>query len=180
MTGDLGAAYLGLQILTREKQIFLENPQVQPDLQGSDYSLQRQIKPEARVEFVKVLNELDILPTSMIDISDGLTSEILHLSKKSDVGITIYEDKIPIDHTTMNLSSELKLNPIFCALNGGEDYELLFTINQDHYDKLKKDVDFTIIGHVTDISEGNNFIDKSGAAHPIIAHGWDPIQSEKQ
>ena len=180
VTGDLGAAYLGLQILTREKQIFLENPQVQPDLQGSDYSLQRQIKPEARVEFVKVLNELDILPTSMIDISDGLTSEILHLSKKSDVGITIYEDKIPIDHTTMNLSSELKLNPIFCALNGGEDYELLFTINQDHYDKLKKDVDFTIIGHVTDISEGNNFIDKSGAAHPIIAHGWDPIQSEKQ
>ena len=175
VTGDLGGAYLGLQILNREKQIFLENPEVQPDLQGNDYSLQRQIKPEARVKLVEVLNKLEIIPTSMIDVSDGLTSEILHLSKNSDVGITIYEDKIPIDHTTMNLASELNLNPIFCALNGGEDYELLFTIKQKDYEKLKKDVDFTIIGHVTNKSEGNNFIDKAGASHPITAQGWDPI-----
>jgi len=177
VTGDLGAAYLGLQILKREKDIFLSNPGVQPDLGGNDYSLQRQLKPEARVNLVEVLDLLDIVPNSMIDVSDGLTSEILHLSKCSDVGITIYEDKIPIDHTTMNLAKELNLNPIFCALNGGEDYELLFTISQEHYEKLKKDVDFTIIGHVTDKSEGNNFITKDLSSHPITAQGWDPIKN---
>ena len=176
VTGDLGAAYLGLQILKREKEIFLSNPGVQPDLQGNDYALQRQLKTEARSNFVKVLDDLDIIPTSMIDISDGLTSEILHLSKHSDIGITIYEDKLPIDYTTMNLAKDLNLNPIFCALNGGEDYELLFTISQDHYDKLKKDVDFTIIGHVTDKKEGNNFITKDSTSHPITAQGWDPLK----
>lgn len=176
VTGDLGAAYLGLQILKREKEIFLSNPGVQPDLQGNDYALQRQLKTEARSNFVKVLDDLKIIPTSMIDISDGLTSEILHLSKHSDVGITIYEDKLPIDYTTMNLAKDLNLNPIFCALNGGEDYELLFTISQDHYDKLKKDVDFTIIGHVTDKKEGNNFITKDSTSHPITAQGWDPLK----
>ena len=176
VTGDLGAAYLGLQILKREKEIFLSNPGVQPDLQGNDYALQRQLKTEARSNFVKVLDDLDIIPTSMIDISDGLTSEILHLSKQSDIGITIYEDKLPIDYTTMNLAKDLNLNPIFCALNGGEDYELLFTISQDHYDKLKKDVDFTIIGHVTDKKEGNNFITKDSTSHPITAQGWDPLK----
>ena len=176
VTGDLGAAYLGLQILKREKEIFLANPGVQPDLQGNDYSLQRQLKAEARVKLIEVLDELNIIPTSMIDVSDGLTSEILHLSKQSDVGITIYEDKLPIDHTTMNLARDLNLNPIFCALNGGEDYELLFTISQDHYDKLKKDVDFTIIGHVTDKKEGNNFITKDSTSHPITAQGWDPLK----
>ena len=114
----------------------------------------------------------------MIDISDGLTSEILHISKQSGVGITIYEDKIPIDYTTMNLAKDLNLNPVFCALNGGEDYELLFTISQKHYDKLKKDVDFTVIGHVTDISEGNNFITKDNTSHQITAQGWDPFIKE--
>ena len=178
VTGDLGAAYLGLQILKREKEIFLSNPGVQPDLQGNDYALQRQLKTEARSNFVKVLDDLDIIPTSMIDISDGLTSEILHLSKHSDVGITIYEDKLPIDYTTMNLAKDLNLNPIFCALNGGEDYELLFTISQDHYDKLKKDVDFTIIGHATHKKEGNNFITKDSTSHPITAQGWDPLKKD--
>lgn len=176
VTGDLGAAYLGLQILKREQEIFLSNPGVQPDLQGNDYALQRQLKTEARANYIKVLDDLNIVPTSMIDISDGLTSEILHLSKHSDVGITIYEDKLPIDYTTMNLAKDLNLNPIFCALNGGEDYELLFTISQDHYDKLKKDVDFTIIGHVTDKKEGNNFITKDSTSHPITAQGWDPLK----
>jgi len=111
----------------------------------------------------------------MIDVSDGLTSEVLHLSKQSEVGITIYEDKLPIDHTTMNLAKEMKLNPIFCALNGGEDYELLFTISQEHYEKIKKDIDFTVIGHVTDKSEGNNFVTKDNTSHPITAQGWDPL-----
>lgn len=177
VSGDLGAAYLGLQILKREKEIFLSNPNVQPDLQGNDYALQRQLKVEARLKLIEVLKEMDIVPTSMIDISDGLTSEILHLSKQSNVGITIYEDKLPIDYTTMNLAKDLKINPIFCALNGGEDYELLFTISQKHYDKLKKDIDFTIIGHVTDKSEGNNFITNDSSSHPITAQGWDPIKN---
>ena len=175
-TGDLGAAYLGLQILKREKEIFLENPGVQPDLQGNDYTLQRQLKAEARTNLIDVLDELKIVPTSMIDISDGLTSEVLHLSKQSEVGITIYEDKLPIDHTTMNLAKEMNLNPVFCALNGGEDYELLFTISQEHYEKIKKDVDFTVIGHVTDKSEGNNFITNDNTSHTITAQGWDPIK----
>ena len=177
-TGDLGASYLGLQILKREKEIFLENPRIQPDLQGNDYALQRQLKPEARTRLIDVLEDLDIVPSSMIDISDGLTSEILHISKQSDVGITIYEEKIPIDYTTMNLAKDLNLNPVFCALNGGEDYELLFTVSQKHYDKLKKDVDFTVIGHVTDISEGNNFITKDNTSHPITAQGWDSLAKE--
>ncbi len=180
VTGDLGAAYLGLQILKREKEIFLENPGVQPDLQGNDYSIKRQLKVEARVKLVEVLDKLKIIPTSMIDISDGLTSEVLHISKKSNVGITIYEDKLPIDYTTMNLAKELNLNPIFCALNGGEDYELLFTIDQKDYDKLKKDIDFTIIGHVTEASEGSNFITRDNASHQITAQGWDSIKKSSK
>ena len=174
-TGDLGASYLGLQLLKREKQIFQENPTIQPDLSGNDYVLERQLKPEPPVQYINILRELGILPTSMIDISDGLSSEILHLSNSSNVGISIYEDKIPIDYKVMNLSEELNLNPIFCALNGGEDYELLFTIRQADYDKIKKDPDFTIIGHVTDKSEGNNFIDKQKVVHTLKAQGWVSI-----
>ena len=127
VTGDLGAAYLGLQILRREKEIFLENPDVQPKLEGYDYILQRQLKPEAPKKYFEILNEIGVIPTSMIDISDGLSSELLHISKSSKVSVKIYEDKIPIDYTVMNKAAELNLNPIFCALNGGEDYELLFT-----------------------------------------------------
>ncbi|MBC8265368.1 MAG: thiamine-phosphate kinase, partial [Flavobacteriales bacterium] len=123
-TGDLGAAYLGLQLLNREKEIFKENPKMQPDLDGNDYVLQRQLKAEARVEIIKKLKELAIIPTSMIDISDGLSSEALHLAKSSNVGVQIYEDKIPLDITAINLAEEFNLNPIVCALNGGEDYEL--------------------------------------------------------
>ena len=112
----------------------------------------------------------------MIDISDGLSSEVLHISKASSVGLTIHEDKIPIDHTVMNLSAEFKINPIVCALNGGEDYELLFTVNQQHYDKLKKDPDFTIIGFVNDQSQGDNFIASDGSSHQLTAQGWNPIK----
>lgn len=175
VTGDLGAAYFGLQILKREKSIFLENPTIQPDLSGHDYVLQRQLKPEAGVRYLKILKDLNVKPSSMIDVSDGLASELLHLSKASDIGITIYEEKIPIDYTVMNLAKELNLNPIFCALNGGEDYELLFTISQKEYEKFKKDVDFTIIGYVNEKSEGNNFITKDGSLHKLTAQGWDAI-----
>jgi len=175
-TGDLGAAYLGLQLLNREKEMFQENPTMQPDLTGNDYVLKRQLKPDAGVKYIKILKDLDITPNSMIDISDGLSSEVLHLAKSSKVGITIYEDKIPVDYTTMNLANEFNMNPIVCALNGGEDYELLFTISQEHYDKFKKDADFTIIGYVTDASEGNNFIANDGASHPLTAQGWDAMK----
>lgn len=176
-TGDLGGAYLGLQLLNRENQMFKENPKMQPDLQGHEYVLQRQLKPEARIDIPKKLKTLNILPTSMIDISDGLSSEALHLAKSSEVAVHIYEDKIPLDISAINLSEELNLNPILCALNGGEDYELLLTINQKDYEKLKSDVDFTIIGHITDKSEGSNFIAKDGSVHPLTAQGWDATKT---
>ena len=179
-TGDLGAAYLGLQILNREKAIFKDNPKMQPDLNGHDYVLRRQLKPEAGTKYIKILNDLGIMPTSMIDVSDGLSSEALHISKSSNVGITVHEEKIPIDYTAINLAHDLKINPIVCALSGGEDYELLFTISQKDYDKLKKDPDFTIIGFVTDVSEGNNFIANDGSSHPLTAQGWDAIIKNQQ
>jgi thiamine-monophosphate kinase len=175
-TGDLGSAYLGLQLLNRENAMFKDNPKMQPDLSGNDYVLRRQLKPEAGIKYTDILKELGIIPTSMIDISDGLSSEVLHISKSSNIGITIHENKIPVDYTAMNLANELNMNPIMCALSGGEDYELLFTVNQDYYDKLKKDPDFTIIGFVTDISEGNNFIANDGSSHPLTAQGWDAIK----
>ena len=177
VSGDLGAAYLGLQLLKREKEIFVENPKMQPDLGGNDYVLKRQLRPEAREDIIKKLKEFKIFPTSMIDISDGLSSEALHISKSSNIGIQIYEDKIPLDITAINLSEELNLNPILCALNGGEDYELLVTINQKEYEKIKADVDFTIIGHITDKSEGNNFIAKDDSSHPLTAQGWDAAKT---
>ena len=177
-TGDLGAAYLGLQILNRENTIFKDNPKIQPDLSGNDYVLRRQLKPEAGIKYIKILRDLAIIPTSMIDISDGLASEALHISKNSKVGITIHENKVPIDYTAMNLATDFNLNPITCALNGGEDYELLFTIKQEHYDKLKKDPDFTIIGFVNDIADGNNFIANDGSSHNLIAQGWDSVRAK--
>lgn len=178
-TGDLGAAYLGLQILNRENTIFKENPNVQPDLTGHDYILQRQLKPEPAVKYLEILNDLNIIPTSMIDISDGLSSEVLHLSKSSSCGITIHENKIPIDYTVMNLAQEFNLNSIVCALSGGEDYELLFTVSQKHYDRLKKDPDFTIIGYVNDKSEGNNLITSDGSTHELTAQGWNSVSVKK-
>ena len=178
-TGDLGAAYLGLQILNRENTIFKENPNVQPDLTGHDYILQRQLKPEPAVKYLEILNDLNIIPTSMIDISDGLSSEVLHLSKSSSCGITIHENKIPIDYTVMNLAQEFNLNSIVCALSGGEDYELLFTVSQKHYDRLKKDPDFTIIGYVNDKSEGNNLIASDGSVHELVAQGWNSVNIKK-
>jgi len=176
-TGDLGASYLGLQLLKREKEIFIENPKMQPDLAGNEYVIQRQLKPEARIDIVRKLLELKIVPTCMIDISDGLSSEGLHISKSSKVSVQIYEDKIPLDISAINLSEELNLNPVLCALNGGEDYELLLTIKQQDYEKVKSDVDFTIIGHISDKSEGNNFIAKDGSSHPLTAQGWDAIKT---
>jgi thiamine-monophosphate kinase len=172
VTGDLGGAYAGFQLLEREKRVFMANPQAQPDLEGHDYILERQLKPEARKDIIELFKQLDIKPTSMIDVSDGLSSEIFHLSSKSNVGINLFEEKIPIDPMTYSMAREFDLDPTMCALNGGEDYELLFTIDQSAYDKIKDHPDFTIIGHCTDASEGVHMISKSGNKHVLKAQGW--------
>ena len=175
VSGDLGSAYLGLQVLSREKQVFDANPNMQPDLEGKDYILERQLKPEARRDVVKILKEHNIKPTSMIDVSDGLSSEVLHLCKNSGVGCSVYEDKLPIDFTAISTADELNLSAATCALNGGEDYELLFTVKQSDYEKLKEDPDFTVIGHITDKSLGANFIAKDGTVQELVAQGWSAI-----
>lgn len=176
VSGDLGGAYVGLQILEREKQIFLENPQLQPDLEGKDYIIERQLKPEGRKDIVDLLGQMKIKPTAMIDVSDGLASEILHICTQSEKGCTIYEDKLPIDPMTYETARELGLDPTVCALNGGEDYELLFTIKQADYDKLKNDVDISIIGHITDKNSGVKMISKSNVVHELKAQGWNAFK----
>ncbi len=173
VTGDLGGAYMGLQILEREKAVYKENPNVQPDLEGNDYILERQLKPEARVDIIPLLKNLGVKPTSMIDISDGLASEILHICQQSNVGCNLYEDKIPMDSMTIARAHEFKLDPTICALSGGEDYELLFTINQKDFDKIKNHPDFTVIGHITDKASGANMITRSGSSIELTAQGWD-------
>lgn len=178
VSGDLGGAYVGLQLLEREKSVFMEHPGAQPDLEGNDYILERQLKPEARRDIVEYLAESGIQPTSMIDISDGLSSEILHLCANSEVGCTLYEEKIPIDPTTYNMAREFALDPTVCALSGGEDYELLFTIKQEDFEKLKNSALLTVIGHMTDASEGAVMIDKSGGQHQLTAQGWSAFETE--
>lgn len=177
VSGDLGGAYVGLQILEREKQIFLENPQIQPDLEGKDYIIERQLKPEGRRDVVDLLAQLKIKPTAMIDVSDGLASEILHITNQSDKGCTIYEDKLPIDPVTYETARELGLDPTVCALNGGEDYELLFTIKQADYERIKNDVDISIIGHITDKNSGVKMISKSDVVHELKAQGWNAFKN---
>ena len=172
VSGDLGGAYMGLQVLEREKQIFESNPEIQPDLDGHDYIIQRQLKPEARQDVIKYLKELDVVPTSMIDISDGLSSEILHLCKNSNTGCFVYDEKIPIDGSTSMAAIDFNLDPVTCALNGGEDYELLFTVDQADYDKIKGNPHMTIIGHMTHPNDGIYFIDKNGSAVTLKAQGW--------
>ena len=173
VTGDLGGAYVGLQVLEREKRIFMENPGVQPDLGESQYILERQLKPEARKDIPKLLSALEIVPNAMIDVSDGLASEILHLATSSKLGCELYEDKIPIDPETYKIARELNLDPTVCALSGGEDYELLFAISQDDYDKTKANPDITVIGHFTAESSGVNLVTKGDTSHPLTAQGWD-------
>ncbi|MCL7988435.1 thiamine-phosphate kinase [Sphingobacterium sp. lm-10] len=176
VSGDLGGAYVGLQLLEREKKIFLENPNIQPDLEGKDYIIERQLKPDARGDVVELLRQLDVKPNAMIDVSDGLASEILHIAKASNVGCTIYEDKIPLDPMTYDTAREFGLDPTICALSGGEDYELLFTIPQTDYDKVKNQLDITIIGHMTEASAGCQMISKSGKVHPLQAQGWNAFK----
>lgn len=179
VSGDLGGAYVGLQLLEREKRIFLENPNIQPDLEGKDYIVERQLKPEARKDIVELLRELDVKPTSMIDVSDGLASEILHICEASNVGCKLYEEKIPIDPMTYDTAREFGLDPTVCALSGGEDYELLFTVPQSDYDKIKGHPDITVIGYITEPSEGKDMISKSGKVHQLKAQGWNAFIQNK-
>lgn len=178
VSGDLGGAYMGLQILEREKAVFKENPKIQPDLEGKDYILERQLKPEARKDIVKLFESLEMQPTSMIDVSDGLASEILHLCDQSGVGCELYEEKIPIDPQTYDTARQFNLDPTMCALSGGEDYELLFTIATSDYDKVKNQLDFTVIGHITNKTSGANLVTKAGGSHPLQAQGWDALMKK--
>ncbi len=178
VTGDLGGAYMGLQVLEREKEVFKANPNIQPDLDGHDYIIEKQLKPEARLDFIQYLKELEIVPTSMIDVSDGLASEILHICKASKVGCHIYDEKLPIDAKTSMTAIDFNLDPTTCALNGGEDYELLFTIDQKDFDKIKGNPHVSFIGHMTNEQDGKYFIDKSGSAITLKAQGWNHFDEQ--
>ena len=178
VSGDLGGAYMGLQLLEREKLIFLENPNIQPDLEGKDYIVERQLKPEARKDILNLLKDLKVKPSAMIDISDGLASEILHICKQSNKGCNLYEEKIPIDPMTYDTAREFNLDPTVCALSGGEDYELLFTVKQADYDKIKHNADISIIGHITEAAAGCNLVSKAGVVHELKAQGWNAFKTE--
>lgn len=175
VSGDLGGAYMGLQILEREKAVFKENPNLQPDLEGKDYILERQLKPEARKDIIRQLKDLQIVPTAMIDISDGLSSEILHLCQQSNLGVELYEDKLPIDPLTFETAREFNLDPTVCVLSGGEDYELLFTVAISDYEKIKNSMDITVIGHMTNPSKGRLMVAKAGTVHELTAQGWNAL-----
>jgi thiamine-monophosphate kinase len=173
VTGDLGAAYLGLQVLEREKQVFAANPQMQPDLEKYEYLVGRQLKPEARMDIVHELADLNVTPTAMIDVSDGLASELLHIATESGVGIKIFEDKIPIDSLAYETAVEFNIDPVTCALNGGEDYELLFTITPSDYDKVKNHPDIHFIGHIHDNKNQHVMVTKGEMVVPLKAQGWN-------
>ena len=172
VTGDLGGAFLGLQVLEREKQAFLVNPDMQPELENKEYVVQRQLRPEARMDVIYELRELGVKPTSMIDISDGLASELMHICQQSGTGANIYQDKLPADEQTLDTAEEFKLDPVTCILNGGEDYELLFTVKLADYEKIRNHPDITIIGNITAKEEGINLVMPSGNAYPLKAQGW--------
>ncbi len=178
VSGDLGGAYMGLQVLEREKEVFKVNPNSQPDLEPYSYIVERQLKPEARNDISGLLKVLGVSPTSMIDISDGLSSEILHLCKQSEVGCNLFEEKIPLDPTVISACEEFKIDSTMVALSGGEDYELLFTVDQKDFEKIKGNPNLSIIGHMTDASEGAHLITRGNTKIPITAQGWNSFKSE--
>ncbi|NNE76025.1 MAG: thiamine-phosphate kinase [Pricia sp.] len=177
VSGDIGGAYMGLQVLEREKEVFKVNPNNQPDLSPYSYIVERQLKPEARKDIVELLKKLGVQPTSMIDISDGLSSEILHLCKNSGVGCNLFEEKIPLDPTVISACEEFKMDSTLVALSGGEDYELLFTIDQNDFDKIKGNPNLTVIGHMTEESEGAHLISRGNAKIPLTAQGWNSFKT---
>ena len=172
VSGDLGGAYMGLQVLEREKAVFTETG-AQPDLAGHDYILERQLKPEARKDIVALLKQLGVKPTAMIDISDGLASEAIHIARSSGVGVRLYDEKLPIDPATYNTARDFHLDPTTCALSGGEDYELLFTIRQADFEAIKGNPNLTVVGHMIDANSGYRLVDRQGGEHELTAQGWD-------
>jgi len=176
VTGDLGAAYAGLLLLERERKVFEKTPGVQPEFSGYEYLLERQLKPEARMDIVIKMEELNLIPTAMIDVSDGLASEVLHLCENSNLGCHLYEEKIPIDVQTSQAADEFEIHPVTFALNGGEDYELLMTIKQEDYEKIKDLPEFVIIGHMMDKGTGAQMINAIDKAIPLRAQGWDGLK----
>jgi thiamine-monophosphate kinase len=172
VSGWLGAAYLGLTLLEREKKIYLENPKIQPDLEGQDYIVGRLLKPEAQKELIEFLADAGIVPTSMIDVSDGLSSEMLHLCKQSQCGALLYEEKIPIHEAARQFAYQLELDPTACALSGGEDYELLFTLRQADYDHIVLNENISVIGYITEPEAGAVIITRGGNRHKLVAQGW--------
>jgi len=173
VSGDLGAAFLGLTLMEREKKIFLENPQVQPNLENEDYIVGRLLKPDARKDIIELLEQMEVKPTAMMDISDGLSSEVLHICKQSQLGCRIYEDKIPLHEATKAAAFKFGLDATVCALNGGEDYELIFTMKQADYDKITLQEEISVIGYMCDQEEGTKLITKGGSTHNITAQGWN-------
>ncbi len=173
VSGDLGASYLGLQILEREKMIYEQNQTTQPVLDGYSLLLERQLKPEARFDIIRDLQEFNITPSSMIDVSDGLSSECRHIARESNVGISIYEEKIPISDAAVKTAEELNLDPLVCALHGGEDYELLFTVPVKYFDKIKEIGSVSVIGHVTKKKEGVRLVSGSGELLDLEKNSWD-------
>lgn len=178
VTGDVGAAYMGLQVLEREKQVFQVNPNNQPDLDAYTYLIERQLKPEARKDVRELLEALELKPTSMIDVSDGLSSEIIHLCKNSSTGCNLYEDKLPLDPQLINACEEFNIDSTTIAINGGEDYELLFTIKMADFDKIKGNPNFTVIGHMVPESEGIHLITRANTKIPLKARGWNALSEE--
>jgi len=172
VSGFLGGAFLGLTLMEREKRIYLENPQIQPDLEGEDYIVGRLLKPEARKDIIEFLTANEITPTSMMDVSDGLSSEVLHLSKQSNLGCRLYEEKIPIHPSAKQAAFKFGLDATICALSGGEDYELIFTVKQEDYDKITLSEEISVIGYMAELEEGCKIITKGGSTHNIEAQGW--------
>ncbi|MEL6303433.1 MAG: thiamine-phosphate kinase [Bacteroidota bacterium] len=178
VSGDLGGAYLGLQVLEREKEVFKVNPNNQPDLEPYTYIVERQLKPEARKDIVELLDQLEVQPTAMIDISDGLSSEVLHLCEQSDAGCNLFEEKIPLDPTVINAAEEFQMDSTLIALSGGEDYELLFTIDQSDFPKIKANPNLTVIGHMTEAREGAHLVTRANTKIPLQAQGWNSFGAE--
>ncbi|MEO6906056.1 MAG: thiamine-phosphate kinase [Ginsengibacter sp.] len=176
VSGELGGAFLGLTLLEREKKIFLETKGVQPDLENQDYIVGRLLKPEARKDIIDFFDEKQVMPTAMIDISDGLSSELLHICKQSEVGCVLYEEKIPVNEMARQFAYKLELDPTACALSGGEDYELLFTIDPKDFDSVSLNTDISVVGHLTEKDAGSVIITKGGNKYPLTAQGWNALK----
>ena len=180
VSGDLGAAYMGLQLLEREKAVFAGEKDFNPDFAGKEYLLERQLKPEARKDIIQILNDSRILPTSMIDISDGLSSDLLHICEQSNVGCVVYEERLPIDYQTAMMAEQFNLNVATVALNGGEDYELLFTVPLRFHEEIEQLSGIKLVGHICDVSSGTNLVTRDGTQIPLVAQGWNQMKSTSQ